>query len=116
MRVGPSLSRMADSLKLSEILIYRGISAKFWRNLHKVGDASTRQVMVTPYCGKGEPNQCIRVGHASLCAYLKILMSLVEIGMKNYFQDLVKIIKAALSPKRRVFYLVFRRIIGLRSF
>jgi predicted Zn-dependent protease len=44
---------------------YRGISANFWRNLAMVGDASTAQVMGTPYCGKGEPNQCIRVGHAS---------------------------------------------------
>jgi predicted Zn-dependent protease len=30
-----------------------------------VGDASTMEVMGTPYCGKGEPNQAIRVGHAS---------------------------------------------------
>jgi len=52
---------------------YRGISAQFWRNLHKVGDASTRQVMGTPYCGKGEPNQCIRVGHASpVCLFKNI--------------------------------------------
>jgi predicted Zn-dependent protease len=44
---------------------YRGISASFWRSLSMVGDASTFQVMGTPYCGKGEPNQVIRVGHAS---------------------------------------------------
>jgi predicted Zn-dependent protease len=44
---------------------YRGISASFWRSLAMVGDASTFQVMGTPYCGKGEPNQVIRVGHAS---------------------------------------------------
>jgi len=44
---------------------YRGISANFWRNLHMVGDLKTFRVMGTPYCGKGEPNQCIRVGHAS---------------------------------------------------
>ena len=30
-----------------------------------VGDADTLQVMGTPNCGKGEPNQVIRVGHAS---------------------------------------------------
>jgi predicted Zn-dependent protease len=42
---------------------YRGISASFWRNLAGVG--KERQVMGTPYCGKGEPNQIIRVGHAS---------------------------------------------------
>jgi predicted Zn-dependent protease len=44
---------------------YRGISATFWRNLKMVGDASTHDVMGTPYCGKGEPNQVVRVGHAS---------------------------------------------------
>ncbi|MGH8852295.1 MAG: TldD/PmbA family protein [Casimicrobiaceae bacterium] len=44
---------------------YRGISANFWRSLARVGDASTLQVLGTPYCGKGEPSQVIRVGHAS---------------------------------------------------
>jgi predicted Zn-dependent protease len=44
---------------------YRGVSATFWRNLARVGDASTFQVMGTPFCGKGEPGQVIRVGHAS---------------------------------------------------
>jgi len=44
---------------------YRGISATFWRNLKMVGDVDTFEVMGTPNCGKGEPNQVIRVGHAS---------------------------------------------------
>ncbi len=44
---------------------YRGISATFWRNLKMTGNTSTFQVMGTPNCGKGEPNQVIRVGHAS---------------------------------------------------
>jgi TldD protein len=44
---------------------YRGVSANFWRNLKAVGDSSTVQVLGTPYCGKGEPSQIIRVGHAS---------------------------------------------------
>jgi len=44
---------------------YRGISATFWRSLSGVGDRSTFQVMGTPFCGKGEPNQVIRCGHAS---------------------------------------------------
>lgn len=52
---------------------YRGISANFWRNLKKVGDKSTFEVMGTPYCGKGEPNQCIGVGHASpSCLFSKV--------------------------------------------
>ena len=44
---------------------YRGISATFWRSLAMVGNAQTQEIMGTPYCGKGEPNQVIRVGHAS---------------------------------------------------
>ena len=44
---------------------YRGISATFWRSLAMVGNIDTREVMGTPFCGKGEPNQVIRVGHAS---------------------------------------------------
>ena len=44
---------------------YRGVSATFWRSLKMVGDESTREIMGTPFCGKGEPGQVIRVGHAS---------------------------------------------------
>jgi len=44
---------------------YRGISASFWRSLKAVGNAETVQVLGTPHCGKGEPSQIIRVGHAS---------------------------------------------------
>ncbi|WP_407314737.1 TldD/PmbA family protein [Pseudomonas sp. nanlin1] len=52
---------------------YRGISAQFWSNLSAVGDASTFQVLGTPNCGKGEPNQVVRVGHASpACVFSQI--------------------------------------------
>ena len=44
---------------------YRGVSATFWRNLARVGDDATVRVLGTPFCGKGEPGQVIRVGHAS---------------------------------------------------
>ena len=44
---------------------YRGISATFWRNLVGVGSAETVEVLGTPWCGKGEPNQVIRVGHTA---------------------------------------------------
>jgi len=44
---------------------YRGISANFWRSLKMVGNHDTFEVLGTPFCGKGEPNQCIHVGHAS---------------------------------------------------
>ncbi len=44
---------------------YRGISSDFWRNLKSVGDPASFAVLSVPTCGKGEPNQAIRVGHAS---------------------------------------------------
>lgn len=44
---------------------YRGISNSFWANLAKVGNKDTFEIYGTPNCGKGEPNQVIRVGHAS---------------------------------------------------
>ncbi len=44
---------------------YRGITTPFWHNLKEVGDAKSREIFGTAYCGKGEPNQAIEVGHAS---------------------------------------------------
>jgi predicted Zn-dependent protease len=52
---------------------YRGITNQFWRSLTKVGDRSTVEAYGSPYCGKGEPNQVIRVGHASpVCLFENI--------------------------------------------
>lgn len=50
---------------------YRGVSATFWRNLVGVGDESTLDVLGTPFCGKGEPNQAIAVGHRSPACLFK---------------------------------------------
>ncbi|MGV6816407.1 MAG: TldD/PmbA family protein [Thiotrichales bacterium] len=44
---------------------YRGISSHFWKSLKAVGNRDSFEVYGTPNCGKGEPNQVIRVGHAS---------------------------------------------------
>jgi predicted Zn-dependent protease len=44
---------------------YRGVSATFWRSLKMVGGGDTFAIMGALYCGKGEPNQGIGVGHAS---------------------------------------------------
>ncbi len=52
---------------------YRGVSSSFWRNLIAVGDEETFEILGTPHCGKGEPNQVIRVGHASpLCRFADV--------------------------------------------
>ena len=65
---GCELGQVIENGKLGAIVKnsnYRGISATFWRSLAMVGSLETQEVMGTPYCGKGEPNQVIRVGHAS---------------------------------------------------
>jgi predicted Zn-dependent protease len=52
---------------------YRGISNPFWNSLKMVGNQDTFGIYGTPNCGKGEPNQVIRVGHASpLCLFENI--------------------------------------------
>ncbi len=49
---------------------YRATTPQFWHSLAQVGDRSTWEVYGTPFCGKGEPNQVIRVGHgAPVCAF-----------------------------------------------
>lgn len=68
---GCEYARQIENGKLGPVVknpCYRGISATFWRNLKMVGNASTREILGTPNCGKGEPNQMIRVGHATPAA------------------------------------------------
>lgn len=49
---------------------YRATTPQFWQSLVKVGDRGTWRVYGTPNCGKGEPNQIMRVGHAApVCAF-----------------------------------------------
>ena len=54
--------RLAEVVKTPN---YRGVSSTFWRSLKMVGGPSTFEVLGTPFCGKGEPSQMVRVGHAS---------------------------------------------------
>ncbi len=65
---GCEYARLIENGKLGRVVRkpnYRGISASFWRNLKMVGHAGTSDILGTAYCGKGEPNQAITVGHAS---------------------------------------------------
>lgn len=65
---GCEYARLIEEGRLTKVVRnpnYRGISATFWRSLKMVGDRSTWGVYGAPNCGKGEPNQIIRVGHAS---------------------------------------------------
>ena len=73
---GCERARVIDNGKVGHVVKnpnYRGISAEFWRSLARVGNADTMQVLGTPYCGKGEPSQVIRVGHASpACVFTSV--------------------------------------------
>ena len=65
---GCEWGQLIEGGKLTEVVKnpnYRGVSATFWRSLAGVGDRATFEMLGTPTCGKGEPNQAIRVGHAS---------------------------------------------------
>jgi predicted Zn-dependent protease len=65
---GCEYARVIRDGRLGEVVRnpnYRGISATFWRSLSMVGDAGTVEVLGTPFCGKGEPSQVIRCGHAA---------------------------------------------------
>jgi predicted Zn-dependent protease len=65
---GCEYGRLIEHGRLTKVVKnpnYRGISATFWRNLIGVGGQETFDMMGTPFCGKGEPNQVIAVGHAS---------------------------------------------------
>ncbi|HEY0878717.1 MAG TPA: TldD/PmbA family protein [Zeimonas sp.] len=65
---GCEWARLIENGRLTKVVRnpnYRGVSATFWRSLAAVGSRETMQVLGTPFCGKGEPGQIIRVGHAS---------------------------------------------------
>lgn len=64
---GCEYAKLIENGKLTKTLRnpnYRGVTSTFWKNLKMVGDSSTFEIWGSPYCGKGEPNQAIRVGHA----------------------------------------------------
>ena len=73
---GCEIGQLIENGELTKVVknpCYRGISATFWRNLEAVGHANTSAELGTPYCGKGEPNQAIRVGHASpACVFANV--------------------------------------------
>ena len=65
---GCEWGRRIENGKLTHVVKkpnYRGVSATFWRSLAGVGDEATFLVLGTPNCGKGEPSQAARAGHAA---------------------------------------------------
>lgn len=73
---GCEYARLIENGKLTKTLKnpnYRGISNPFWNSLKMIGNNDTFSIYGTPNCGKGEPNQVIRVGHASpVCLFENI--------------------------------------------
>tara|TARA_B100001250_G_scaffold306673_1_gene268550 strand:+ start:4301 stop:5743 length:1443 start_codon:yes stop_codon:yes gene_type:complete len=73
---GCEYGRLIKNGKLTKVVKnpnYRGVSTPFWNSLKGVGNSETFGIYGTPNCGKGEPNQVIRVGHASpACLFDKI--------------------------------------------
>jgi len=64
---GCEYARRIEKGRLTAVLKnpnYRGVSVPFWKSLKAVGDRNSYEIFGSPNCGKGEPNQVIRVGHA----------------------------------------------------
>jgi TldD protein len=52
---------------------YRGDSIAFWKSLDMVGDESTWQLQQVYHCGKGQPNQVMRLAHGvPLCRFKNV--------------------------------------------
>jgi predicted Zn-dependent protease len=65
---GCEYARLIEEGRLTKVLKnpnYRGVTVPFWNSLQAVGRREEFRAYGTPFCGKGEPNQVIRVGHAS---------------------------------------------------
>ncbi|MGB6294947.1 MAG: TldD/PmbA family protein [Rivularia sp. (in: cyanobacteria)] len=73
---GCEYAKLIEDGKLTKTLRnpnYRATTPEFWQSLIKVGNKSTWQMYGTAYCGKGEPNQAISVGHASpVCLFTNV--------------------------------------------
>lgn len=50
---------------------YRGVTVPFWNSLSGLTNTDSVETYGSPYCGKGEPSQIIRVGHSSPYALFK---------------------------------------------
>jgi len=73
---GCEYAKLIENGKLTKTLRnpnYRATTPEFWHSLTQIGDASNWQMYGTPYCGKGEPNQAIWVGHGSpVCLFANV--------------------------------------------
>jgi predicted Zn-dependent protease len=68
---GCEWAQLIENGKLTQVVKnpgYRGVTVPFWNSMKAVGNQDTFEVLGTPFCGKGQPNQVVRVGHASPAA------------------------------------------------
>jgi predicted Zn-dependent protease len=73
---GCEYAKLIENGKLTKTLRnpnYRATTPEFWGSLVKVCNSSTWEMYGTPFCGKGEPNQAIWVGHGSpACVFANV--------------------------------------------
>ncbi|MBD2570469.1 TldD/PmbA family protein [Anabaena lutea] len=73
---GCEYAKLIENGKLTKTLRnpnYRATTPEFWHSLIQVGNNSNWQMYGTPFCGKGEPNQAIWVGHGSpVCVFANV--------------------------------------------
>jgi predicted Zn-dependent protease len=73
---GCEYAKLIENGKLTKTLRnpnYRATTPEFWHSLIKVGNDTNWQIYGTPFCGKGEPNQAISVGHGSpVCEFANV--------------------------------------------
>lgn len=65
---GCEFGQLIENGKLTKVVRnpnYRGVTVPFWKSLVSVGSGEEVELYGSPYCGKGEPSQIIRVGHAA---------------------------------------------------
>lgn len=63
---GCEYAKLIENGKLTKTLKnpnYRGTTVNFWNSLKAISE--NRETYGSPFCGKGEPNQVIRVGHTT---------------------------------------------------
>jgi len=71
---GCEYGQLIENGKITKILKnpnYRSVTIPFWNSLIGLTKSDTIETYGSPYCGKGEPSQIIRVGHSSPYALFK---------------------------------------------
>jgi len=73
---GSEYAQLIENGRLTKVVKnpnYRGVTVPFWNRLKAVGSADEVEIFGSPFCGKGEPSQVIRVGHAAPpCLFEKV--------------------------------------------